>query len=145
MDLERQVGEQLAQPVLAGRLGLDQARRQGVGGDPFARHLDEPELGDVPADRGLGRAEPTLAQRGRELLLGPEWTRLDEIADRPLAELLHDFHVAPPLPREPDDDDQDGEADPIHHEDVEGASLDVVQQERGSRSGRTRTTRSGRR
>ena len=30
-DLDRQVVEQLAQPILAARLGLDQARRQGVG------------------------------------------------------------------------------------------------------------------
>ena len=31
VDLEREVGEQLAQAVLAGGLGLDEARRQGVG------------------------------------------------------------------------------------------------------------------
>ena len=37
VDLERQVGQQLAQAVLAGRLGLDEARRQGVGRRPLAR------------------------------------------------------------------------------------------------------------
>ena len=77
VELDRQVGEQLAQPVLAGRLGLDQARRQGVGRRALARDLDEAELGDVAADRRLGRPEASLAQRGGELLLGPDRALVD--------------------------------------------------------------------
>ena len=71
-DLDRQVVEQLAQAVLAARLGLDQPRRQGVGQRPLAVDLDQAELGDVAADRRLGRLEAALAEGGGELLLGPD-------------------------------------------------------------------------
>ena len=97
--------EQLAEAVLAGRLGLDEARRQRVGLDPLAAGLDEPELRDVAADRRLGRPEAALAERGGQLLLGPDRALVDEVADRPLAELLHDLHGAAGLPLEEDDED----------------------------------------
>ena len=47
VDLDRQVDHQLAQTILAGRLGLDQPRRQGVGGGSLAGDLDQPQLGHV--------------------------------------------------------------------------------------------------
>ena len=98
VDLERQVGQELAQAVLAGRLGLDESRRQGVRGRALARHLDEAEFGDVAADGRLGRAEATVTEGGGQLLLGPQRTLVDEVADRSLPELLHDFHRSRPTP-----------------------------------------------
>ena len=59
---------------------------------PVAGDLDEAQLGDVAGDRRLGRPEPALAQGGGQLLLGPDGPLADEVADRPLAGLLHDFH-----------------------------------------------------
>ena len=70
-------------------------RRQRVRLRPLAADLDEPELGDVAADRRLGRPEATLAQGRGKLLLGPDRALLEQVADRPLAELLHDLHVGP--------------------------------------------------
>ena len=92
VDLDREVGQELAEAVLARRLGLDEARRKGVGGGPLAGDLDQPELGDVAGDRRLGRPEAPLAEARGELLLGPDRPLVDEVADRPLAELLHHLH-----------------------------------------------------
>ena len=85
-NLDRQVDEELPEAVLAGRLGLDQARRQRVGLGPLAAGLDQAQLGDVAADRRLGRPEAALAERGGELLLRPDRPLGDQVADRPLAE-----------------------------------------------------------
>ena len=146
VDLERQVGQQLAQAVLAGGLGLDEARRQRVGRGPLARDLDQPELGDVAADRGLGRAESTLAQRGGQLLLGADRPLVDQVADRPLAELLHDLHVrAAALARQPDDEDDRREHEPVPDEDVERARPQVAQHEMDRRQPRTAAPRPSRR
>ena len=111
--------QQLAEAVLAGRLGLDEARRQRVGLDPLAAGLHEPELGDVAADRRLGRPEAALAERRGQLLLRPDRALVDEVADRPLAELLHDLHGAAGLPLEEDDEDDRREHDPVGDEDVQ--------------------------
>ena len=92
VDLQWQVGQELAQPILTGRLGLDQARRQRVGRRALAADLDEPELGDVAADGRLGRAESALPKRRGELELRPYQPLRDEVADGPLTELLHDLH-----------------------------------------------------
>jgi hypothetical protein len=94
VDLQRQVGQELAEAVLAGRLRFDEPRRQRVRGRPFARDLDQAKLGDVARDGGLGGPEATLAERGRELLLGPDGALVHEIPDRTLPELLHDLHGA---------------------------------------------------
>ncbi len=91
-DLDRQVAEEAAQAVLAGRVGVGEARRQGVDADPIAVDLDQLQLGDVAADRRLRRPEAAVAERGGELLLGPDRPLLHEVADRPLAELLHHLH-----------------------------------------------------
>ena len=72
VDLDRQVGQELAQAVLARRLGLDQARRERVGGGALAGDLDQAQFGDVARDRRLGRPEAALAEGGRQLLLGPD-------------------------------------------------------------------------
>src|SRR3990170_2162516 len=53
--LDRQVADQRAEALLAGRLRLADARRQGVGLHAVARLLDQAQLGDVTADRRLGR------------------------------------------------------------------------------------------
>ena len=97
--LDRQVGKQLPEAVLAGRLGLDEARRQRVGLGPLAAGLDQAQLRDVAADRRLGRPEAALAERGRELLLRPDRALVDEVPDCSLAELLHDLHGASPSPQ----------------------------------------------
>ena len=75
----------------------DEPRREGVGDGPLAADLDEAELGDVAADRGLGGPEAAFAEGGRQLLLGPDRALLDEVPDGPLAELLHDLHRAASL------------------------------------------------
>ena len=99
-------------------------------GHPVAGDLDQPELGDVARDRRLGRAEAALAERGGELLLGADRALLDQVADRPLAELLHDLHRGPPLaPGEPDDEDDRRDDDAVDHEDVERARPQVAEHE----------------
>src|SRR4051794_1746129 len=91
-DLDREVRKELAEAVVAGRLGLDQARRQRVGLDPLAAGLHEPQLRDIAADRRLGRPESSFPERGCQLLLRPDRALVDEVADCPLAGLLHDLH-----------------------------------------------------
>ena len=108
-----------------------EARRQGVRRRALARDLDQPELGDVAADRRLGRPEAALAEGGGELLLGPDRALVDEVADRPLAELLHDLHRArPQLPR-PSSTTTTTAARPnrYHDEDVERARPQVAEHE----------------
>ena len=56
---------------------VDALRAARTPGTPSRATLDQPQLGDVAADRRLGGPEAPLAQRRRELLLGP---------DRPLLE-----------------------------------------------------------
>ena len=79
-------------PLLAGGVGLAEAGRDRVGLHAVAGRLDQAQLGDVAADRRLGRAEAALAEGGGELLLGADRALLHEVADRALAELLHDLH-----------------------------------------------------
>src|SRR6188474_278892 len=93
-DLDREVADQLPETVLAGGLGLDEAGRERVGVRALTAGLDQPELGHVAADRRLGRPEAALAERRCQLLLGPDLALVDEVADGPLAELLHDLHGA---------------------------------------------------
>jgi cystathionine beta-lyase/cystathionine gamma-synthase len=64
----------------------------GVRGLAFAAALAEAQLLHIAADRRLGRLEAALTERSRELLLRPNRALLHEVADRPLAELLHDLH-----------------------------------------------------
>ena len=80
-------------------LSLDQARRQGVGLGPLSADLDQAQLGHVPADRGLGRPEATLAERRGQLLLRPDQALVDQVPDGALAELLHHLHRAGPARR----------------------------------------------
>ena len=89
--LHRQVGEQARESVLARCLRFAQASREDVGGAAVAISLAEPELGDIARDGCLGGPEAALAEGGRELLLGVDGALLHQVADGPLAELLHDL------------------------------------------------------
>ena len=90
--LHRQVFEELPQAVLAGCLRLDQTGREGIRLRPAMAGLDQTELGDVAADRGLRCPKASLSKRARQFLLGSDRALLDQVANRALAELLHDFH-----------------------------------------------------
>ena len=91
-----------AQALLRGRLAFGAARRQGVGQDALARRLVQAELAHVAADRGLRGAEAAFAQGGGKLLLGADPPARDQVADRLVAQPLHDFHgdsLARPAPQ----------------------------------------------
>ncbi len=50
-----------------------------------AGDLDQAELGDVAADRGLGDGEAAVAEDLGQLVLAADRPAGDELADRPLA------------------------------------------------------------
>src|SRR5829696_8341818 len=91
-DVDGHVVQQRPDPVLAARVGLPQPRGHRVRLRPGPPRLHEAELGDVPRDRRLRRPEAAFAERTGQLLLGPDGPLLHQVADRPLAELLHDLH-----------------------------------------------------
>src|SRR6186997_1364366 len=83
----------MAQPVLAGLLPVVGAPRQRIGLGAAHAPLDQPEVGDVPADRGLGSAEPPVTERGDQLLLGPDVALAEQVLDGLLPEPLHHVHA----------------------------------------------------
>ena len=93
-ELDGQVAQQLGQPVLPGLLPLLRSARQGVRLDTAGAPLDQSQLRHIAADRGLGRPEATLAERGHELLLGADGPLVEQVADGLLAHPLHDFHAS---------------------------------------------------
>ena len=74
--------------VPAGRDGL----RRDVDVPVGARRLEQPELGDVARDGGLGDGEALLGERVDELALAADRPRHHELADGPLAEPLEIGH-----------------------------------------------------
>ncbi len=74
----------------AGRGGATRAHvlRRDVHVAVGAGRLEQPELGDVAADGGLGDIEPLLGQRIHEFPLAPDRTRNDELTDGALPKPL---------------------------------------------------------
>ena len=126
-DLDGQLPKQASQPLLAGRLRVDEARRQGIG------------LGAVPG--AFTRPSSATSRdivawvvrkpRSRSADASSCCVRIgrghDDVADRPMAELLHHLHrprVARRSARssrrsaEPDDEDDGREEDAVRDEHV---------------------------
>ena len=127
-----------------------QPGRQRVGLGPVRGRLDEPELGDVAARSSPGSSGSRARGAPRRAPAGSGSGAVDEVADRPLAELLHHLHRASVPPaviaqREPDDEDDGREHDPVGDEDVRRVRPQVAHQERDRERRRRGTTRPARR